>query len=102
MGSGAERPDLEALRELEEVLRHLEDELASWRRRALSSEARLAERVRALAEDEDVGIVERMEAENRRLSQRLEQARERVAGLVDRLKFLEQQSGNGASGGERG
>ena len=46
MGSGGERPDLDALRELEEVLRHLADELGAWRRRALTAEARLAELAR--------------------------------------------------------
>lgn len=99
MASGGERPDLEALRELEEVLRHLEDELASWRRRALGAEGRVAEQSRALSEGEGGAALERLEAENARLAQRLEQAGARVAGIVDRLKFLEQQSGNG--GGER-
>jgi hypothetical protein len=99
MVSGGERPDLEALSELEEVLRHLGDELASWRRRALGAEAKLAEQARAMAEGGDASALERLETENARLKQRLEQASVRVAGIVDRLKFLEQQSGNG--GGDR-
>jgi len=48
MASGGVRPDLEALLELEEVLRLLESELAGWRRRALAAEAKAAELGRAL------------------------------------------------------
>ena len=94
MASGAERPDLDALRELEEVLRHFESELASWRRRALAAEQRLAEGGGG-APGRGGSTSEPLEAENRELTNRLQHARTRVADLLDRLRFLEQQRGNG-------
>jgi len=91
MASGGERPDLDALRELEEVVRHFETELASWRRRALGAEARLAE-----FKGGEAGVShERLEEENRSLAQRLQAARGHLGDLLDRLQFLEQQQGNG-------
>jgi predicted nucleic acid-binding Zn-ribbon protein len=94
MASGAERPDLAALQELEQVLRHLEGELAGWRRRALSAESRVAD----LEASDDGGTLARskaLEEENQALAQRLEAARTRVTDLLERLGFLEQQGGNG-------
>ena len=93
MASGAERPDLEALSELEEVLRHLESELAAWRRRALSAESRLSD----LGGSADAPGSQVLEDENRMLSQRLLAAKGRLGELLDRLQFLEQQQGNGGS-----
>ena len=93
MASGAERPDLDALRELEEVLRHFETELAAWRRRALSAESRLNE----VAGGESGVVHARLEEENRALAQRLQAARGHLGELLDRLRFLEQQQGNGGT-----
>jgi hypothetical protein len=98
MASGVARPDLEALRELEEVLRLLESELAGWRRRALAGEAKAAELGRVLEEGDDAPTrSQHLEEENRALEQRLTMARSRVSDLLSRLAFLEQQSGNGGS-----
>jgi len=97
MASSGERPDLDALRELEEVLRHLEHELASWRRRALSAETRLAE-----AGGDGDGPHDRtraLEDENHAMSERLLAAKGRLGDLLDRLRFLEQQQDNGGGGG---
>ncbi len=94
MASGGERPDLEALRELEEVLRHLEGELAGWRRRALTAEQRLTDLSQSGGDGPSLGD---LGDENRELNQRLQLARTRVADLLDRLRFLEQQRGNGGS-----
>jgi hypothetical protein len=91
------RPDLEALRELEEVLLHLESELAGWRRRALAAEARAAELSRLLDQDDVPGRTRQLEEEKRGLAQRLALARSRVSDLLSRLTFLEQQSGDGGS-----
>ncbi len=90
MGSAGERPDLDALRELEEVLRHLSEELAAWRRRALTAEARVSDHSRA-AGGEGQHRLRDLEEANRLLEQRLDAARLRVTELVGRLDFLEQQ-----------
>ncbi|MBI4542888.1 MAG: hypothetical protein HY705_07655 [Gemmatimonadetes bacterium] len=100
MASDDERADLAALRELEEVLRLLEAELASWRRRALSAEAGVADSAGSGGgsgggrAEEAPARVRELEAAYRGLEQRLSLVRSRVGELVDRLKFLEQQSGN--------
>ena len=87
------RPELEAFRELEAQVRHLGNELAGFRRRALVAEARLSE-------GEDTGNVappqlrERvaeLERENAALRSRLEAATTRTQGLLDRVHFLRQQ-----------
>jgi predicted RNase H-like nuclease (RuvC/YqgF family) len=95
MGSAGARPELEALRELEEVLRHLEGELAGWRRRALAAEAKAAEVGRFLEEGGAGAHTRQLEERARQLEERVEQAKTRVAELLSRLAFLEQQSGNG-------
>lgn len=91
MGFAGERPELEALRELEEVLRRLEVELAAWRRRALSAEARVGD---FMADGGGARLAE-LEARNEELAQRLESARTRVDEMLNRLTFLEEQRGNG-------
>ena len=101
MASVGERPDLDALRELEDVLRLLTEELAGWRRRALTAEARLAETARLDGEGGGgADRVEALEEANRSLEQRLVTARSQVQEILGRLRFLEQQEGNG--GGDRG
>ena len=90
-----ERPDLWALDELETLVRHLLDELAGWRRRAIKAEAELQElRTTAGATGGDVSKVRKrvaeLEAENQALRQRVDTARDRVRTLVGRLSFLEQ------------
>ena len=102
MASGGARPELEALHELEEVLRLLEAELAGWRRRALAAEGKSAELSRVLDDGDDASSRTRqLEDQNRQLEERLNQARTRVSDLVSRLAFLEQQSGNGGGGADR-
>ena len=95
MASGGERPDLEALKELGEVLQHLEAELAGWRRRALGAEAKLAEA--GMGGDMPPRSKE-LEDQNRVLEQRLTGAKALVGDIVERLRFLEQQQGNGETG----
>lgn len=97
-----ERPDLKALAELEQLLRHVGDELAGWRRRALRAEAELQD-ARAQGgvvagpelEHARERIVE-LERENQGLRQRIDSAKERVRGLAARLSFLEQGGGTAA------
>ena len=96
MVSAGERPDLDALHELEDVLRHLAEELAGWRRRALSAEAKSAE-VARFAEDGNggAGRLTALEEENRNLERRLVAARALVEEILGRLRFLDQQQGKG-------
>ena len=86
------RPEIAAFAELEQLVKHLGDELAAFRRRALQAEARL----KGLESTGVKGIVspERMqylERENAGLTTRLEAARSRTQQMIDRVRFLRQQ-----------
>ena len=97
-----------AYRELEQLVRHLADELGSFRRRALAAEARLREQEEAqeLADaaaaevssvvDPVVRVAE-LERENADLRRRVEQAGARTRQLLERVRFLRQQHGVGGS-----
>jgi len=94
-----ERADIRALEQLEAVLREVGEELATWRERALKSEAdgkggggvpRGAAHARG--DGESRGRAAELETENRQLRARLEAARARMQELVARLSFLEEQS----------
>jgi chromosome segregation ATPase len=98
-----DRPDAKALVDLEHLLKHLTEELASWRRRSLRAEGELAE---AQAHGGKVAGPElkearkrliELETENQALRQRIETARERLQGLAARLSFLEQHGGGNAA-----
>jgi hypothetical protein len=95
---GAERADARALDQLEVVVRELADELASWRARALKAEGDLKAGGRGARGD---GDGRGSDAEARALRQRLDAARTRIADLVARLEFLEEQTraANGAGSG---
>ena len=79
--SDSERPEITAFRDLEQLVRHLGDELAGFRRRALLAESRLRE----------------LETENAVLRGRLESATERTRQMLERVRFIRQQ----AQGAER-
>lgn len=89
--SNSDRADLRALSELEEIVKHLSDELASWRHRALTAEVDRKELGVAhdavAAREQIVGL----EGENAVLGERVAVARARVAELLERLRFLEEQ-----------
>jgi len=99
MASNYERPDLAALSELEQLLRHLGEEVAGWRRRTLKAEAELQEartRGGALAGPELLQARQRvieLEVKNQALRQRIEGARARLQSLSSRLAFLETEEG---------
>ena len=99
MASSYERPDLATLAELEQLLRHLGDEVAGWRRRTLKAEAELQEaksRGGVLAGPELLQARQRvieLEVENQTLRHRIEGARERLQSLSSRLAFLETEEG---------
>jgi hypothetical protein len=92
--------DLRPILELDALVRHLADDLASFRRRALVAEARLKE-----IESQDGGAanlelatrVNQLERENERLQGKLESATARARQILDRVRFLRQQ----AQGGDR-
>jgi hypothetical protein len=99
MASNYVRPDLAALSELEQLLRHLGDEVAGWRRRTLKAESELQEartRGGVLAGPELLQSRQRvieLEVENQALRARIESARERLQSLSSRLAFLESEEG---------
>lgn len=91
-----ERSDAPVLDQLETILRHVADELALWRARAVKAEAELKEsggRGPAVKLDPETrGRVADLEQENKTLKQRVEAARTRVHDLLSRLTFLEEQA----------
>ena len=98
-----ERPDFRALDELEQLLRHVGEELAAWRRRSLKAEAELQDfktKGTGPAGPELLQARQRaidLEVENQVLRQRIEAARERVATIESRLTFLSQDREDGAA-----
>jgi len=99
-----------AFRELEQLVRHLGEELAGFRRRALQAETRLkaAEAevasahaaARAAAGDAPHPRVAELERENAQLRRRLDDATNRTRQMIDRVRFLRQQH-HQAPGGEK-
>ena len=90
--SDSVRPETAAFAELEQLVKHLGDELASFSRRALQAEAKL----KGLESTGVKGVVspERMqhlERENAGLTTRLDAARARTQQMIDRVRFLRQQ-----------
>jgi hypothetical protein len=90
--SDSVRPEVAAFAELEQLVKHLGDELASFRRRAMQAEAR----IKSL---ESIGVkgvvsperVQFLETENAGLTSRLDAARARTQQMIDRVRFLRQQ-----------
>ena len=87
------RPEAAAFRDLAQLVRHLEDELASFRRRALSAEARVKE-LESSSGGESVDAAALMR-ENADLTKRLEAATLRTQQLADRVRFVRQQATKG-------
>lgn len=101
--SDSERPEALAFRELEQLVRHLGDELAGFRRRALVAE----NRIRELESEENQPEVRQqrelgdrlnqLEHENAVLRGRLDAATARTRAMLERVRFIRQQ----AQGAER-
>jgi hypothetical protein len=91
--SNNERPELAAYRELEVLVRHLGDELAGFRRRALLAESRLKEIDTSDGKGQPFlsDRVAALEQENSGLRARLETATARARQMLDRVHFLRQQ-----------
>ena len=90
------RPEVVAFQELSLLVRHIEDELASFRKRALAAEARVKE-LEAISGDEPTDVVA-LTRENADLKKRLDAATDRTRQLLERVRFVRQQ---GAKGGEK-
>ena len=89
------RPDVEAVRELETLVRQMAEQLASFRRRALSAEERLRHLDTEDEHPEPPRARERiraLEQENASLRGRLEAATMRTRSVLDRVHFLRQQA----------
>ena len=101
--SDSERPEALAFRELEQLVRHLGDELAGFRRRALVAEARVRElevdgSQPGAREQRELGDqLTKLEHDNAVLRGRLEAATARTKAILDRVRFIRQQ----AQGAER-
>jgi hypothetical protein len=93
--SDSVRLELDSFRELEALARQVGQELAGFRRRALSAEARLDE----LEGGAEGGIAPRhlrervaeLEQQNAALRRRVEAATVRTQSMLDRIHFLRQQ-----------
>jgi hypothetical protein len=95
--SDNERSEILAFRELTTLVRHLGDELASFRKRALTAESRV-KAMEVSGSTNTEGLPERvasLEAENQELRTRLEAARGRARHMLERVRFLRQQQEGG-------
>lgn len=91
--SGNEPSESRAFTELETLVRHLGEELAAFRRRAIAAEAQLREAGHT-PRDHAPGSGDRLtelEAENASLRKRLGKAEDTVRQMLDRVRFLRQQ-----------
>jgi predicted RNase H-like nuclease (RuvC/YqgF family) len=92
----------DAIRELDLLVHHLAEELAAFRRRALTAESKLkdveAHEGGATALDLSARVTE-LEKENEHLRTKLEAATSRAKQMLERVRFLRQQAQG--SGGDR-
>ncbi|ODT04758.1 MAG: hypothetical protein ABS52_04040 [Gemmatimonadetes bacterium SCN 70-22] len=96
-----EAPESPAFRQLEQLVHHLGEELAGFRRRALAAEARVRTLEVALQQGGDAPSLERLRAlelENADLRARVVYATERTRQLLARVHFLRQQQGRALPG----
>ena len=91
MASDNARPDQEAFRELKQLVAHLADELASFRKRALLAEGRLRDLDTVGAAPRLVERLNELERDNAELTKKMDAARERTRQMLERLRFLRQQ-----------
>ncbi len=101
--SDNDRPEVAAFRELELLVRHLGEELANFRRRALQAEGQLRAADARGTSVADARRLEALESENTMLRRRLDAAARRAQAMLDRVRFLRQQQEQaaGAAGGSR-
>jgi hypothetical protein len=91
--SDRERPDAEAFRDLQTVVRNLVEELAGFRKRALAAEAKLKGYESATGSTAKTGArLAHLEDENARLRAKVEKARNASRGMLEKVRFLRQQA----------
>jgi len=108
--SANDRPELRAFAELETLVRHLGEELAAFRRRALLAESQLRDAGQGppagappvRGEGPLADRFAELETENAALRTRVTRAEERVRQMMDRLRFLRQQLQTQAPAGSGG
>ena len=89
-----------AFAELDALVHHLAEELASFRRRALVAEARIKEIEEHEGGPPSVDLaarVSQLERENGRLQAKLGVATTKAKQMLDRVKFLRQQAQGGGA-----
>src|SRR5262245_33713581 len=86
--SAKERPEVAAFRELETLVKHLADELATARQRALKVEKSTEA---AAAKTRAAEKASALDAANSTLKTKLDRAEERVKQMIERVRFLRQQ-----------
>jgi hypothetical protein len=87
-----------SLHELGTLVRHLADELASFRRRALLAEARIKEMEAVEGGMANMDLAARvafLELQNEKLQTKLDAATTRAKQMLDRVRFLRQQAQGG-------
>lgn len=87
-------PELSSIRQLEQLVMHLGEELATFRRRAIQAEGKLrtyesASKTGDLFADQRAAQLER---ENADLHAKLVFATERAKGVLEQVRFLRQQA----------
>jgi hypothetical protein len=96
--SDSVRPEIAAVHELQLLVSHLADELAGFRRRALVAEGRLRELEEQGSEpsaQRQKQLLDRcsaLEHENAALKGRLDSATNRTRQVLDRVRFIRQQT----------
>lgn len=96
--SDSVQPEVVAFRELETLVRHLGDELAGFRRRALVAEQRVREledregRSAGRPRRELADRCTQLEHENAGLAGQLEAATMRTRQMLERVRFIRQQT----------
>ena len=96
----AEKREKRAIQELDVLVHHLAEELAGFRRRALTAESRLKDvegHEGGAASLELVNRCAELEQENQRLKTKLDAANSRARQMLDRVRFLRQQAQTGGS-----
>ena len=98
--SDNDQAEKRAIQELDVLVHHLAEELAGFRRRALTAESRLKDvegHGGGAASLELVNRCAELEQENERLQAKLEAANARAKQMLDRVRFLRQQAQAGGS-----